>query len=56
MSELKRILIERDEMTSQEADELINEMKERVLEGEDPEEILSEISLEPDYFMEIMPF
>lgn len=56
MSELKKVLIKRDEMTADEASELIREMKERVMDGEDPEELLYEIGLEPDYIFDILPF
>jgi hypothetical protein len=56
MNELKQILIERDEMTSDEADEFISEMKNRVFEGENPEELLYEIGLEPDYIFDILPY
>lgn len=37
-----------------EALEIINEMKNRVIEGEDPEEILFEFGLEPDYIFDIL--
>lgn len=37
-----------------EALEIINEMKNRVIEGEDPEEILFEFGLEPDYVFDIL--
>jgi hypothetical protein len=33
---------------------IIDEMKSRVLYGEDPEEILYEYGLEPDYIMDIL--
>ena len=52
---VKEILIERDGMSAAEADEEIREMKNRVMEGEDPEEILYDIGLEPDYIFDIMP-
>ena len=37
-----------------EALELIRDMRERVMEGEDPEEILYEEGLEPDYVMDLL--
>jgi hypothetical protein len=37
-----------------EALEVINEMRQRVMDGEDPEEILFEEGLEPDYIMDIL--
>ena len=57
MSELKRILIERDGLSDQEANELISEAKLRILEGENAEEILEyDFGVEPDYIFDIMPF
>jgi len=44
----------RDEMTAEEADNLIKEMKDRVISGEDPEEILHEEGLEPDYVFDLL--
>ena len=55
MSELKTVLMTRDGYSSEEADELINEAKQRVYNGEDPEEILEdEFGLEPDYVFDIL--
>jgi hypothetical protein len=48
------ILVRRDGMDKQEARDFINEMRERVMEGEDPEEVLYEIGLEPDYIWELI--
>jgi hypothetical protein len=57
MSDLKQVLMSRDGMSSEEADSAISEMRERVLEGEDPEEILlDEYGLEPDYVFDIITF
>jgi hypothetical protein len=36
------------------AKEIINEMRGRVYEGENPEEILFEIGLEPDYVFDLI--
>lgn len=57
MSEtLKEVIMRRDGLSSDEADDLIDEAKQAVLEGEDPEEVLSEMfGLEPDYFFDILP-
>lgn len=41
-------------LTEQEAKHSIKEMKLMVLEGEDPEEVLFENGLEPDYLFEIL--
>jgi len=57
MKTIKQILIERDNMTPEEADDLIADMKARIQEGEDPEEILhDECGLEPDYIFELLEF
>jgi hypothetical protein len=57
MSELKRILVERDGLSDQEANEQIANAKLRVLEGENAEEILEyDFGVEPDYIFDIMPF
>jgi hypothetical protein len=37
-----------------EAKEIVKEMKERMMEGENPEEILYEYGLEPDYVMDLL--
>lgn len=52
---LKQVLMRRDGMTSREANEAIAEARERVLEGEDPEEVLAEeFGLEPDYIFDLL--
>lgn len=52
---LKQVLINRDSLTSTEADLLIEEARLRVAEGEDPEEILfEEFGLEPDYVFDLL--
>lgn len=55
METLKQVLMRRDGMSAAEAQDLIDEARERVLEGEDPEEILlAEFGLEPDYFWDLL--
>ena len=54
MTDLKKVLMNRDELSEQEADNQINEMKNRFHRGEDPEEILYEIGLEPDYIFDLL--
>ncbi len=49
------ILIRRDGLTKEEALDLINDAKQRIREGENPEEILHyEFGLEPDYMFDLM--
>ena len=55
MSELKKVLMERDGIASKEADEVIADAKQRVWDGEDPEEVLAdEFGLEPDYIFDLL--
>ena len=54
MSELKKVLMERDGMTEEEANAEIVDMRNRVYEGENPEEVLYDIGLEPDYIFDII--
>jgi hypothetical protein len=55
MKRLKQILMERDGLSSTEADLLITQARQMVYEGEDPEEILyEEFGLEPDYTWELI--
>lgn len=55
METLKEILMRRDGLSAAEAQDLIDEARERVLEGEDPEEILhDDFGLEPDYVWDLL--
>tara|TARA_S200002703_G_C3802892_1_gene248271 strand:- start:7532 stop:7699 length:168 start_codon:yes stop_codon:yes gene_type:complete len=54
MTKLEEVLIIRDQLTIDEAQEIIDEMKERVLEGENPDDLLYEIGLEPDYVFDLL--
>lgn len=57
METLKEVLMRRDSLTSEEADELIKDMKDRVLAGEDPEEVLhDDAGLELDYVFDLLGF
>lgn len=53
-SEVEQLLIDRDGMSAHEAYEEVKEMRQRVIDGEDPEEMLYEIGLEPDYIFDIL--
>ena len=47
--------MERDNMSSREADNAIEDAKQRVFEGEDPEDVLAEeFGLEPDYIFDLL--
>lgn len=55
--ELIDVLIRSGQAGNQkEAQEIFNEMQERIHEGEDPEEVLEEYGLEPDYVFDIIDF
>lgn len=54
MNNLKKVFMSRDDLTSAEADSLIREMRKRVNDGEDPEEVLFEEGLEPDYLFDLI--
>ena len=55
MNQLKKILMEREGLSSQEAQELIYAAKERVLDGEDIQDVMQEeFGLEPDYFLDLL--
>ena len=54
MNELLEILIRRDGMTEAEAKELIEEARNEVREGSDPEDVLADyFGLEPDYIFDL---
>lgn len=54
---LKQVLMRRDRMSAEEADERIAEAREQVEDGEDPEEILhEEFGLEPDYVFDLLGY
>jgi hypothetical protein len=54
--QLLTILMRRDNLSKAEALDLISEMQQAVLEGENPEELLYDIGLEPDYIFDILPY
>ena len=52
---IKQILMRRDGMSADEAEELIQEAREAVAEGQDPEEVCCDyFGLEPDYIWELL--
>lgn len=54
MNKIVKTLMERDDMTFAEATDLLIEMRGQVRDGEDPEEVLYEIGLEPDYVFDLI--
>jgi hypothetical protein len=53
-NEIIKIFMEREEMTIQEAKKELKEMKNRVLYGENPEDVLLEYCLECDYIFDLL--
>lgn len=61
MSDLVKVLMDRDGMTRQEAEELVEQTREEVFasfddeDGMDPEEIIANnLGLEPDYIFDLI--
>jgi hypothetical protein len=54
MTELKKVLMERDGLTEEEADIQISEMTKQIEDGDNPEEVLYDIGLEPDYIFDLI--
>lgn len=54
-NEIVRILMKRDGMERDDAEDLLRNAREAVEDGEDPEEILAEwFGLEPDYVYDLL--
>lgn len=51
---IEKILMQRDEMSLEEAKETVQECREAIAEGEDPEEILYDLGLEIDYIFDLL--
>jgi len=55
MESILEVLMRRDGLTKDEAQERIEEAKQMVLDGDDPEEVVHyEFGLEPDYIFDIL--
>jgi hypothetical protein len=54
LTELHLAIMNKLECSKEDADEAIMEMKERVKEGADPEEVLFENGFEPDYVFDLL--
>jgi hypothetical protein len=52
--DIKETLMSRDGLTSDEADEEIERMREEIEEGADPEDVLFDTGLEPDYLEDLL--
>ena len=51
---LIQVLQDRDDLSPEEANRVVSEMSVRVHNGENPEEVLHEHGLEPDYFLDLI--
>ena len=55
MESLKEVLMRRDGLMEEEVDEFIEDARQAVREGDDPEAVLEEwFGLEPDYIFELV--
>ena len=54
LTELCLAIMNREDCTQEEAEALIRDMKDRVKDGEDPEEVLFDEGFEPDYIFDIL--
>jgi hypothetical protein len=56
MTDFEKVLINRDGMTPENARLELEDARQQIMEGQDPEELLlDEYGLEPDYFFDLMP-
>ena len=56
LTELHKAIMSRDDCTEEQADVLVQELREMVREGEDPETVLYDEGFEPDYVFDILGF
>lgn len=54
MTELQRVLMLRDDLSEDEALDIIQEMRDEVYNGEDPEDVLLSYGLELDYILDLI--
>jgi len=55
ITDLHKAIMSRDGVSAEEADVLVQELKDQVLDGENPEEVLYDEGFEPDYIFDILP-
>jgi len=53
-TELHIAIMNKEDMTLEEADELVQEMKELVADGEMPDDVLYQHGYDMDYFMDLL--
>ena len=54
LTDLHKALMHNEDITREAADQMISEFYDRVADGENPEEILYDEGLEPDYVLDIL--
>ena len=54
LTDLHKALMHNEDISREEADQMISEFYDRVADGEDPEKILYDEGLEPDYVLDIL--
>lgn len=54
MTDLHKALMYREGISYEEANEIVLEARLAVEDGEDPEEVLYELGLEPDYLLDLL--
>ena len=54
ITDLHKAIMSSREISFEEADDLVAEMKERYKDGEDPEEVLFSEGYEPDYLFDLL--
>ena len=56
MTDFEKVLINRDGMTPENTRLELEDARQQIMEGQDPEELLLyEYGLEPDYFFDLLP-
>lgn len=54
MSELEKALVGREDCSLSDAREIIDEMQDRISDGEMPDDVLYDYGLEPDYVFDLI--
>jgi len=55
ITEVHKALMSKHYWSFEEADDCVNQMKQEVEDGRNPEDVLYDEGLEPDYFFDIIP-
>ena len=56
ITDFEKVLINRDGMTPENARLELEDARQQIMDGQDPEELLfDEYGLEPDYFFDLLP-